>query len=51
MIFDCNYINDKGSNQLIKRQRAFDTQPAEKESRAQALMATPDEVQPHGISL
>jgi len=28
MIFDCNYINDKGSNRQIKRQRSFDTQQA-----------------------
>jgi len=28
MIFDCNYINDKGGNRQIKRQRSFDTQQA-----------------------
>jgi len=28
MIFDCNYINDKGGNQQIKHQQFFDTQQA-----------------------
>jgi len=28
MIFDCNYINDKGTNWQIKRQRSLDTQQA-----------------------